>query len=284
MVGIAGTGRPERLKSPGQVCLQIQNKMLSKLVVRGGIGVGTVVACALFAGCASSPPEPERVALPEVTHFSDGKPGEALPGGWRLWTFSRFKKPTSYHLVSDDGRTVIRASADSSASGLVHDVRIDPRRFPVIHWHWKVTQAIPNADNTKRQFEDSPARVVVSFSGDASKFSFDDKMFASQVKAFTGQELPYATLMYIWGNRRPPESVITNSHTGRIKMIVVQSGRDKVGNWVEETRNIVDDYRKAFGEEPSTIHSVGIMTDTDNTESQARAYYGDISFLKARPK
>jgi hypothetical protein len=187
-------------------------------------------------------------------------------------------------MVSDDGRTVIRASADSSASGLVHDVRIDPQRFPLLHWHWKVTELIANADNTKRQFEDSPARVVVSFSGDTAKFSFDDRMFASQVKAFTGQELPYATLMYIWGNKRPPESLITNSHTGRIKMIVVESGRDKVGKWVESTRNVVDDYRKAFGEEPATIHSIGIMTDTDNTDSKARAYYGDISFLRAPPK
>jgi hypothetical protein len=215
-----------------------------------------------------------------VTHFSDGKPGAELPGGWRVWTFSRFKKPTSYDLVSDDGRTVIRASADSSASGLVHDLRVDPLRFPFMHWHWKVTQNIANADNSTRQFEDSPARLVISFAGDTSKFSFDDRMFASTVKAFTGQDLPYATLMYIWGNRRPPESLITNSHTGRIKMIVVQSGRDKTGRWLEETRNIVEDYRRAFGEEPGTIQSVGIMTDTDNTESKARAYYGDISFLR----
>ncbi len=235
----------------------------------------------MLGGCALSPPEPERIALPEVTHFSKGKPGEELPGGWRLWTFSRFKKPTSYHMVSDDGRTVIRASADSSASGLVHDVRIDPLRFPLMHWHWKVTGMIANADNSKRQFEDAPARVVVSFTGDKAKFSFDDRMFASQIKAFTGQELPYATLMYIWGNRLPPESVITSSHTGRIKMIVVQSGRDKVGHWHEETRNLLEDYRRAFGEDPGPILSVGIMTDTDNTESTAHAYYGDISFLRA---
>jgi hypothetical protein len=258
--------------------------MALKHAAKRGGRLAALCASLLLAGCVSAPPEPERIALPEVTHFSVGKPGEALPGGWRIWTFSRFKKPTDYHMVSDDGRTVIRASADSSASGLVHDVRIDPQRFPLLHWHWKVTQAIPNADSTKRQFEDSPARVVVSFNGDASKFSFDDKMFASQVKAFTGQELPYATLMYIWGNKRPPESLIANSHTGRIKMIVVESGREKLGRWVEATRNVVEDYRRAFGEEPGAIRSVGIMTDTDNTESQARAYYGDISFLRARTR
>ncbi len=257
--------------------------MALKLLVRGG---GALFAV-LLGGCVLLSSEPERIALPavmDVTHFSAGGPGEVMPGGWRVWTFSRFKKPTEYQMVSYDGRTVIRASADSSASGLVHDVRVDPLKFPRIHWHWKVTQSIANADNSTRQFEDSPARVVVSFSGDTSKLSFEDRMFAAQVKAFTGQDLPYATLMYIWGNRRPPDSLITNSHTGRIKMIVVQSGRDKAGKWLEETRNILDDYRKAFGEDPTLIHSVGIMTDTDNTETKARSYYGDISFIKAKPK
>jgi hypothetical protein len=243
-----------------------------------------VLLAALLGGCALSPSEPERIALSDLTHFSTGKPGETMPGGWRPWTFSRFKKPTEYQMVSDDGRTVIRASADSSASGLVHDVRVDPAKFPLVHWHWKVIQEIATADNSTRRFEDSPARVVISFSGDMSKLSFDDRMFASQVKAFTGQDLPYATLMYIWGNRRPPESLITNSHTGRIKMIVVQSGREKTGRWLEETRNVLEDFRMAFGEEPGTIHSVGIMTDTDNTETKARSYYGDISFLKVPAK
>ena len=259
--------------------VQSENKMAFKLLVKGG---GLLVA-ALLAGCALAPYEPDSVPLPDVAHFSTGQAGAALPGGWRIWTFSRFKRSTDYRLVSDDGRIAIRASADSSASGLIHDVKIDPRHYPLLHWHWKVTQEIATADNATRRFEDAPARVVLSFSGDKSKFSFDDRMLAAQVRAFTGQEMPYATLMYIWGNRRPPESLITNSHTGRIKMIVVQSGRDKTGMWLEETRNIAEDYRRAFGEEPATLDSVGIMTDTDNTDTKAQAYYGDISFLK-RPQ
>jgi hypothetical protein len=95
--------------------------------------------------------------------------------------------------------------------------------------------------------------------------------------------MPYATLMYIWGNRAPREAIIPNKHTSRVRMIVVESGRDKLGRWQEVTRNVAEDYRRAFGEEPGQISAVGIMTDTDNTGDNAYAYYGDIVFHKAAP-
>jgi hypothetical protein len=64
-------------------------------------------------------------------------------------------------------------------------------------------------------------------------------------------------------------------------MIVAESGRDRVGEWHEVTRNIIEDYRRAFGEEPGKITAIGIMTDTDNTGDNAHAWYGDIEFRKA---
>lgn len=279
--GIAGIACFTRLECDGGVCPFKMEKSGLKMALKRRVQEGCLLLAALLAGCALSPSGPERIGLSDVTHFSTGRPGEVFPGGWRLWTFSSFKKPTEYQMVVEDGRIAIGASADSSASGLVHDVKIDPLHFPFLRWHWKVDRIIATADNATRQFEDSPARVVISFSGDRSKFSFDDRLFAAQIKAFTGQELPYATLMYIWGNRRPPESLISNSHSARIKMIVVQSGSDKTGRWLEETRNIADDFRRAFGEGAGAIHSVGIMTDTDNTGTEAQAFYGDITFMKS---
>ncbi len=63
-------------------------------------------------------------------------------------------------------------------------------------------------------------------------------------------------------------------------MIVVESGGVKFDRWVNEERNIYEDYIKAFGEEPPLISGVAIMTDTDNTGESATAYYGDIQFAK----
>jgi hypothetical protein len=63
-------------------------------------------------------------------------------------------------------------------------------------------------------------------------------------------------------------------------MIVVESGGSMLNQWVSEERNIYEDYKKAFGDEPPAISGVAIMTDADNTGESAIAYYGDIVFKK----
>ena len=122
----------------------------------------------------------------------------------------------------------------------------------------------------------------MSFAGDLDSLPMDEQVFFGNVKLVSGQQLPYATLMYIWENRVTRGNVIPNAHTSRIKMIVAESGREKLGTWQEVTRNVYNDYRRAFGEEPGRIIAIGIMTDTDNTREHASAYYGDIRFLRQR--
>jgi len=241
---------------------------------------GVILMAFLVAGCATTP-EPDY-ALPYVRSFSWNTPHEGVPDGWKPWTFARFKRPTEYRLIDVDGKTVIRARATDAASGLVHPVNIDPKEFPYLHWHWKVNELIAKADNTKRTAEDAPARLVVSFDGDLDSLPMDEQVFFGNVRHVSGQQLPYATLMYIWENRVPRGNVIPNAHTSRIKMIVAESGREKLGTWQEVTRNVYNDYRRAFNEEPGRIIAIGIMTDTDNTREHASAYYGDIRFLRHR--
>jgi Protein of unknown function (DUF3047) len=245
-------------------------------------GAIAALAAAVLAGCAVEPLQPpEQIQLPAVGRFSSATPGEVLPSGWRVWQLSGLKRPTEYRLVDHQGRTVVFARARSSASGLVFPLSVDPREYPYLHWHWNVPALIHRADNTRRATEDSPARIVIAFEGDRSKLPLDERIFADQFRLFTKQEFPYALLMYIWENRAPVGSVIDNLHTGRIKMIVADSGDANLGVWREETRNIYEDYRRAFGEEPGRIKSVAIMTDSDNTGEEAEAYYGDIAFLRS---
>lgn len=239
----------------------------------------------LLAGCTGLPPE-QRVDLPPVpalTGFSSAPPGEELPGGWRVWTLSRFKKPTDYRLVSEGGKTVVSARADGSASGLLHPVRVDPRQFPILRWRWKVNGLIPGADNTSSDAEDSPVRIIVAFEGDTARLDLEDRMFFTRVRMMTGMQMPYATLMYIWENKAAPGTVIASRHTSRVQMIVADSGTSRLQAWQDEARNVYEDYKRAFGEEPGMIQHVAIMTDTDNTGGEAHALYGDIAFQRAYP-
>ncbi len=74
--------------------------------------------------------------------------------------------------------------------------------------------------------------------------------------------------------------MIHNPHTDRIRAIVVASGAEGVGEWRNYRRDVLEDYRRVFGEEPWDIVAVGMMTDADNTGQKARCLYGDITFLK----
>ena len=72
--------------------------------------------------------------------------------------------------------------------------------------------------------------------------------------------------------------MITNAYTDKAMMFVVQGGSEKLQQWLTQERNVYEDYKKAFGEEPTMISGVAIMTDTDNTRESAVAWYGDIIF------
>lgn len=242
--------------------------------------LSAALAVALLCGCASVQ---EAIRLPYVSSFSDAAPGETLPQGWENWTLSRLKKATQYKLVDYAGRTVVKAQADASASGLVHPLNVDAKAYPLLTWRWKVTDLIASADNTQKHTEDSPVRVVVTFDGNPDKLPLADRIFSDNARLLTGKPMPYATLMYIWENRAPAGTVIPNRHTSRVRMLVAESGRDKVGTWQEVTRNVYEDYRRVFGEEPGPITAIGIMTDTDNTGENVHAYYGDIVFRRIAP-
>jgi hypothetical protein len=94
--------------------------------------------------------------------------------------------------------------------------------------------------------------------------------------------MPYATLMYVWENRLPAGTVISHHMTSRVKMVLVGSGSPKLGVWHQEVHNVLDDYRRAFGEEPPRVKTVGIMIDSDNTGAHVTAYFGDIRFLRMK--
>lgn len=209
---------------------------------------------------------------------SDRKPGAALPTNWKNLPVAEGKARTEYQLVTDGGTTVLRAQADGSASALMHAGDVDLSRTPVVAWRWKADGAIPGADNRDGAREDAPARLVFFFDGDSSKLSLGERAAMQLAKTVAGEELPYATLMYVWSTSAAPGSIIPNPHTRRVQMIVV-SGEGDAGKWQNLRRNLARDYERVFHEPPGPLKAYGIMTDTDNTHAAARAWYGDIRFL-----
>lgn len=203
-----------------------------------------------------------------------------LPSGWEPWILHPSKAKTRYRLEKLESGMAMRADADSSASGLVSPLRIDPTRRPILEWRWRIDALIPGADNTDRYAEDAPVRVVLAFDGDKSVLPLKDRLFFEQAKLFAGRELPYATLMYIWENNKAVGTVIQNPHTARVRKIVVASGPLGVREWKSFRRNIVEDFKLAYGKPPGKLLGVAILTDTDNTKEKVTAWYGDIRLLR----
>jgi hypothetical protein len=237
-----------------------------------------VVLTIVAAACAVPAQAQSLTAAPLVSPFSSAKPGSTPPNAWMPVKINDQKTPTAYDFVDDQGTVVLHAVADSAASLLGHRTNFDVAAAPVMSWRWKIAKLIDAADNSVAGKEDSPARIVLEFDGDKSKLSFGDRSALATGKLLSGREVAYATLMYVWSNKEPVGKVIPNPRTTRVQMVVASSGESGVGKWQTLTRNVVDDYRKAFGEAPGKMTGVAVLTDTDNTGERAEAWYGDISF------
>jgi len=239
-------------------------------------GVPVVLAAALLAGCAVAPPVPPPSA--GIHPFSANQPGVELPRGWSPWIITRAKAPTRYELVVDPStrRIVLHAVAERSATGLKQRLDVDPATRPVVQWDWRIVAPLASAELSDRHADDSPARLLLFFDGDKSTLPPRDQARMELARVLTGQPIPFATLMYVWDNHRPEGTVIPNAAFGQIKMVVAGSGSERLGQWKRFSRNYAQDYRRAFGAPPGRLVGVGVLTDTDNTESAVEAYYGDI--------
>lgn len=178
------------------------------------------------------------------------------------WQEKIFKNRVFYSIAQlpQDGH--LSAVSDKACSGLIYKMKLDVRRDPLMAWDWKVARF---PDKTKKntdpsgwvEKDDYAARVYVIF----SSWNF----------------MNIKSLEYVWDESLPAESVMTSPYFDNIKLIVAQSGRDTSGEWVSEKRNVYQDYKRAFGQEPPRYATaIALMTDADNTMSTAEAMYKDL--------
>lgn len=210
--------------------------------------------------------------------FSQGTAGE-LPDEWEPLRLGNVGS-SRYVLVDHDDRTVLRAEADGTASGLVRRVTLPTERYPVLTWSWKAESVIPSGDLDEKGGDDYAARVYVTFDYDPGNLSFGERLKYEAVRALAPGEVPLRALSYVWTNHADETEPAPNPFTDWVMMVPVEYGAEHVGTWRHERRNLYEDYRRAFGESPPPISGVAVMTDGDNTGAAATALYGDILLLR----
>jgi hypothetical protein len=204
----------------------------------------------------------------------------SLEPDWEVLKFPNIDRMTKYRLVQDNGEQVVMASTGGGASGLIARIRVEPEQQLILRWRWKISSVYEKGNARSKDGDDYPARIYVAFEFEADKAGFFERAKRKAAALVFGEELPGNALNYIWANQLEQGALVANPYTDTTMMQAVESGNDKAGQWVTAERDIVADYREAFGTEPPAVVGIAIMSDSDNTGESASAWYGDVSLTR----
>jgi hypothetical protein len=206
---------------------------------------------------------------------------------WEPFEFPKIKEHSTYTIVeesvppSSQLGSVLKAESNASASAIMYKEHFDVYEYPLLEWRWKVENVYEKGDAKKKSGDDYPLRIYVVFEYDPKKASFGKRLKYKAAKARHGEYPPHSLLNYIWANKEHTEDILTNKYADESKMVLLRKGKEGVNTWQVEHVNVLEDYRKAFDEDPPKIGSIVIMNDSDNTKEHAVSY---VDYIKVYQK
>ncbi len=189
-----------------------------------------------------------------IADFSGPVGTSGLPKGWELKEKSG---KADLAFVKDEGVGAVRLRSSNTSFSLQKKVDINLKQYPILSWKWKVVKLPAGGDFRKSSTDDQSAQLFLAF---------------SKTRA----------IVYIW-DTSAPQGLMTDAAAPffmSIKAVVVRSGSSEAGKWITETRNVYDDYKKLFHEEPQNVAGVRIQINSQHTGSSAESYFGDVAFKK----
>ena len=180
-----------------------------------------------------------------------------------LWREKAFKDRTDYTFTGQGKSKVLQAHCMENASALYQDLTVDLTQTPILSWSWKVDDVHESLDDVSKNGDDYAARIYVVYK----------ENFAWDMKAIN----------YVWANRQEQGTSWPNAHVDKAIMVAQKSGRPSSNEmWIQEERNVREDFKTYFGLDVDSIQGVAIMTDCDNGGGEATGFYRQIKFLPAR--
>lgn len=216
-----------------------------------------------------------------LTPFSSAA-GVLPPAPWRVVGVPGGKIPlTTYALVELDGRKVLRVEAVKSYGNLVHDLPTSVAEAGLrLRWRWRLDEALGSGDLRRREGDDSPLKVCALFDMPLAGLGLIERNLLRLARAASGEKLPSATLCYVWDGTLAPGTLLPNAYTARVRFIVLDSGEQRLGQWVAHSRDLGADFRRAFGEESDAVpplQAVLVGADADNTGGRSLGHVGDVT-------
>lgn len=198
---------------------------------------------------------------------------------WREVNLPQQTLPRTRHVPARiDGRAALWVEVAGSYGNLVQ--AFDPPQ-PVLRLRrsWRLEQANPRADLTRKAGDDGPVRVCASFAMPIDLVPFFERQLLRLARSRSGENLPAATICYVWDHALPVGTLGHNAYIGRVRFIVLRSGSDALATWFDETRDLAADFRRAFGSESATLPPLQALIaagDGDNTGGSSRAALADL--------
>ncbi len=218
---------------------------------------------------------------PALAAFSSAS-GAQPPAPWRVVGVPGGKIPlTRYALVELDGRKVLQVEADKSYGNLVHDLSAAvPEAGLQLRWRWRLDEALRGADLRRREGDDSPLKVCALFDMPLDGLGLIERNLLRLARAASAEKLPSATLCYVWDGTLAPGTLLPNAYTARVRLIVLDSGAQRLGQWVAHSCDLAADFRRAFGHESDAVpplQAVLVGADADNTSGRSLGHVGDVT-------
>lgn len=162
-------------------------------------------------------------------------------------------------VLEEHQHKIMRLETENGSISLFRLLNVNVYENPIVSWEWKGLTLPAGASGEEEQWDDHGAGFYLIFSsGDVP-----DRTTA---------------LGYVWGNALPVGTSMTRPDDPTVRYIVVRSGRDQLGKWLTQERNVLADYRRSFGDGPVRLRGMSLVVDSDQTHSQAASLFGPIRF------
>lgn len=184
-----------------------------------------------------------------------------IPAGWKGQNWG--SPAYDMTIVEDGGRRALHLRSRDEGSTISRDIKgkVNLRETPVLEWRWKVVTLPRGGDSRHKETDDQAAQIYVSW-----------PRFPEMVRS--------RIIGYVWDTTAPVGTVVKSQKTGTITYIVVRSGAAELGRWLTERRDVVEDFRKIYGEAPDEPAAVSMGVDSNDTHSTAESYVGEILFTR----
>jgi len=214
------------------------------------------------------------VEVLEVDTFTaSGKLG--LLEGW-LSANDNFKQ--FYKIGKEGNNYFLKARVKTDSAIIAKEFSYNLKEFPILSWKWRALKLPKGGDERYKSSGDSVAGIYIIF---PSLIKPENLKNSWGLKIPIPDHLKPECVKYVWSSSLPKGTVTKSPYSSKTKIIVLENGDSSSTKWVTEEVNVYEDYKRLFHKEPDEVRAIGILTDADDTSSEAMADYDDIFIKKA---